>query len=84
MPTYVCTAAQGLLRAAKKGAIAIAITRTHGEVTGAPAYFAQVIFQDVTEGDHFIGGRQIDYEHSIVLCWMIKGGLERTKVAIPV
>jgi phenylpyruvate tautomerase PptA (4-oxalocrotonate tautomerase family) len=66
MPTYCCTAAQGLLTPAQKAAIAAAITTAHSEVTGAPAYFAQVIFQEVTEGNHFIGGKPLAHDHLYV------------------
>ena len=66
MPTYTCTAAAGLLDAARKGAIARAVTRAHCEVTGAPTYFAQVVFQDVAPGDHFIGGAPLGHHHVFV------------------
>ena len=60
MQTYVCIAAQGLLSAAKKGAIAIAITRTHEEVTDAPAYFAHVTQGVIIKGSHNQGVRLLD------------------------
>lgn len=66
MPTYSCTAAKGLLSPVRKAAIAKAITLAHAEVTGAPSYFAQVIFQDVNEGDHFIGGVPLAHDHVFV------------------
>jgi phenylpyruvate tautomerase PptA (4-oxalocrotonate tautomerase family) len=66
MPTYTCTAATGLLDPEKKSAVARAITTAHAEVTGAPAYFAQVIFQDVAPGDHFIGGVPLSHDHVFV------------------
>jgi phenylpyruvate tautomerase PptA (4-oxalocrotonate tautomerase family) len=56
MPTYHCIAPAGLLDKTHKAAIAEAITRIHAEVTGAPSFFAQVIFREVAPGDHFIGG----------------------------
>src|ERR1700722_12418477 len=56
MPTYHCTAPAGLLDAARKAAIAAAITRIHNAVTGAASFFAQVIFTDVAKGNHFMGG----------------------------
>lgn len=66
MPTYCCTAAQGLLTASQKSAIAASITTAHAEVTGAPAHFAQVIFQEVTAGNHFIGGNPLAHDHLYV------------------
>ncbi len=66
MPTYTCTAAAGLLDRERKSAIAQAITVAHAEITGAPAYFAQVIFEDIAEGDHFIGGAPLAHDHIFV------------------
>jgi len=66
MPTYTCTATRGLLNAGRKNAIAAAVTKAHAEITGAPAYFAQVIFQEVSEGDHFIGGRPLGHDHVFI------------------
>ena len=47
MPTYIVTAPQGRLSAAQKTMLAEEITRVHCEITGAPSYFAQVIFHDI-------------------------------------
>jgi len=66
MPTYTCTAAAGLLDAARKAALARAVTRAHCELTGAPTQFAQVVFQDVAPGDHFIGGVPLGHDHVFV------------------
>ena len=66
MPTYTCTAAKGLLNQDQKARIAEAITAAHADITGAPAYFAQVYFQEIAEGDHFIGGRPLNHEHVFV------------------
>ena len=66
MPTYTCTAAKGLLKQGQNARIAEAITAAHADITGAPAYFAQVLFQEIAEGDHFIGGRPLNHEHVFV------------------
>jgi phenylpyruvate tautomerase PptA (4-oxalocrotonate tautomerase family) len=66
MPTYYCLSAAVLLEAPVKAAIARAITCAHGEVTGAPSYFAQVVFQTVAAGDHYIGGQPLSHEHVFV------------------
>ena len=66
MPTYTCTAATGLLDAKSKSAIARAVTLAHCEITGAPTHFAQVVFQDVASGDHFIGGVPLAHDHVFV------------------
>jgi phenylpyruvate tautomerase PptA (4-oxalocrotonate tautomerase family) len=62
MPTYLCTIAENQLSQNQKAAIAQAVTRIHCEVAGAPSYFAQVIFQEVKPGDHFIGGAPLDHQ----------------------
>ena len=59
MPTYTVTAPEGRLSADHKADIAAAITRVHNAVTGAPTYFAQVIFVDVKPGNYFIGGKPL-------------------------
>jgi phenylpyruvate tautomerase PptA (4-oxalocrotonate tautomerase family) len=66
MPTYTCTATSGLLNATQKTAIAAAVTRAHAEITGALAYFYQIVFQEVGAGDHFIGGRPLDHDHIFI------------------
>ncbi len=66
MPTYYCIAPAGLLDPAKKAAIAKEITRVHNEVTGAAGFFAQVIFTDVTKGNHFMGGVELKADQIFV------------------
>ncbi len=66
MPTYSCTCRPGFLDASKKAGIANAITAAHAEITGAPPYFAQVIFHDVSSGNQFIGGRKLEHNHIFV------------------
>ncbi len=66
MPTYNCFAPAGLLDASKKSAIAAEITRIHNAVTGAASFFAQVIYTDVTEGNHFMGGAPLVSEQIFV------------------
>ena len=63
MPTYTCTARAGLLDDRQRSAIARAVPRAHAEVTGAPTYFAQVLFEQVAEGNHFIGGVPLAHDH---------------------
>jgi phenylpyruvate tautomerase PptA (4-oxalocrotonate tautomerase family) len=66
MPTYFCTSANGRLTSEQKGRIAGEITRIHAEVTGAPAFFAQVIFNEVKPGDWFMGGAPLTHEQIFV------------------
>jgi phenylpyruvate tautomerase PptA (4-oxalocrotonate tautomerase family) len=66
MPTYTCSAAAGLLDARRKAAIARAVTLAHCQVTGAPTHFAQVIFEEVAPGNHFVGGVPLEHDHVFV------------------
>ena len=66
MPTYVCTTLEGRLTADQKGKIASEITRVHCEVTGAPSYFAQVIFDEVKPGNYFMGGAPLKHDQVFI------------------
>jgi phenylpyruvate tautomerase PptA (4-oxalocrotonate tautomerase family) len=57
MPTYTVAAAAGRLNAQMKLAIASGITQAHSEATGAQSFFAQILFQDIAVGNHFLAGR---------------------------
>jgi len=57
MPTYTVTVANLSLSPQQKSQIAEAITAAHNAQTGAPRFFAQVLFSTANEGDHFVGGR---------------------------
>jgi phenylpyruvate tautomerase PptA (4-oxalocrotonate tautomerase family) len=60
MPTYLCYAQHGALTPAQRSDIADRVTEIHSEVTGAPRFFVQVLFHELGEGGHFIGGRPAD------------------------
>ena len=57
MPTYTVTVANLSLSSQQKSQIAKAITEAHSAQTGAPRFFAQVLFSAANEGDHFVGGK---------------------------
>lgn len=59
MPTYRITTKPNLLKEEQKDKIAKFITKTHTEVTGAPNYFAQMIF-DEANYRRYIGGEVSD------------------------
>jgi phenylpyruvate tautomerase PptA (4-oxalocrotonate tautomerase family) len=63
MATYSVYSAGLSLNTHQKYTIAQAITRIHAEVTGAEAYFAQVIFKELDLHDCFIGGVLLDEPH---------------------
>lgn len=66
MPTYIVSAATGRLSADLKQRIAEDITRIHNQATGAQAFFAQVIFNEVPHGNHFMGGNSLRSEQIFV------------------
>ena len=66
MPTYVCTITEDRLSPDQKSRIAGEITRIHCEVTGAPTFFAQVIFDEVKSGNYFIGGAPLAHDQIFV------------------
>ena len=66
MPTYTCTIPEGRLSAHQKSKIAKEITRIHAEVTGAPGFFAQVLFDDMKAGNQFMGGAPLKHDHIFV------------------
>src|ERR1700761_4860547 len=57
MPTYTVTAANVSLTADQQSKIAAAITDAHHQNTGAPGFFAQVLFVALPEQRHYIGGK---------------------------
>ncbi len=62
MPTYKVTTAANRLTPRQKTRIAQEITRIHKAVTGAHAFFAQVIFADIEPGNHFVGGKPLQHD----------------------
>ena len=57
MPTYVCSVRPGLLSTGQKAAVADAITRIHGEATGAPTYLVQVVIDERAGASRFLSGK---------------------------
>src|SRR5256885_9217597 len=73
MPTYTFTSVEGTLDAPKRAKIASAITRIHSETTGAPTYFAQVIFTEVAPDCYFVGGSPLKGQQ-VFVNGQIRGG----------
>ncbi len=60
MPTYVVTVATGRFDASQKQAMVDRITQIHSQEGGnVPQYLVQVIFNEVTAGNHFINKRLV-------------------------
>jgi len=55
MPIYQCYSPTGLLTESAKAEIADEITTIHCNATGAPDLFVNVLFQEIPEGDCFVG-----------------------------
>src|ERR1700678_4362198 len=72
MPTYSVTTLQGRLSKQRKSTIAKEITRIHSGATGAPPFFAQVLFHELSPGNGFIGGVAVDEQ--IFICGQIRSG----------
>jgi phenylpyruvate tautomerase PptA (4-oxalocrotonate tautomerase family) len=66
MPTYTVTSANLALTADQESAIAAAITQSHHINTGAPGFFAQVLFTTIRDGKHYIGGKIYRTPHLFV------------------
>src|SRR5580698_7241041 len=66
MPTCIVSTASGRFPAEIKQRIAQEITRAHSDATGAQSFFAQVIFNEVPPGNHFIGGQPLRGEQIFV------------------
>jgi phenylpyruvate tautomerase PptA (4-oxalocrotonate tautomerase family) len=66
MPSYIVTCEEGRLTGSQKNQIAQAVTRAHGDSTGAPYYFARITFDEVKPGNYFLGGTQLDSDQIFV------------------
>ena len=73
MATYSVYYAGLSLTTHQKFELAKAITKIHADITGAEAYFAQVIFKALDMHDCFIGGVLLDEPH-IFLNGQIRSG----------
>ena len=73
MPTYTVTNSNFTLKSKQKNDIAKDITKIHSKVTGANTYFAQVIFNQTKDNDHFMGGKKVK-EPQIFLFGQIRAG----------
>jgi phenylpyruvate tautomerase PptA (4-oxalocrotonate tautomerase family) len=79
MPSYSVTIRTGDLDDEQKAAIARAITRVHGEVTGTPFYMAQVVFNDIEPHCYFLGGERLEERQIFVYGFTRLGRTRRTK-----
>jgi phenylpyruvate tautomerase PptA (4-oxalocrotonate tautomerase family) len=79
MATYIVYFAGLILSTHQKYTIAQAITKIHADVTGAEAYFAQVIFKELDIHDCFIGGVLLEDAHIFVNGQIRSGRSEQIK-----
>ena len=73
MPTYLVHSSNINLKNNIKKKIAKNITKIHNSVTGANKYFAQVIFNNLKKGNHYMGGK-IVYKPEIFIYGHIRSG----------
>ncbi len=66
MPSYIVTCEEGRLTGSQKSQIAEAVTRAHGDATGAPYYFVRITFNEVKPGNYFLGGTPLDSDQIFV------------------
>ena len=66
MPSYIVTCEEGRLTGSQKSQIAEAVTRAHGDLTGAPYYFVRITFNEVKRGNYFLGGTQLESDQIFV------------------
>ena len=66
MPSYIVTCVEGRLSGSQKNQIAEAVTRAHGDATGAPYFFVRLTFNEVKSGNYFLGGTQLDGDEIFV------------------
>src|SRR5258708_4341436 len=79
MPTYSVTIRTGDLDDEQKAAIARAITRVLGEVTGTPFYMAQVVLNEIEPHRYFLGGERLEQRQMFVHGFTRLGRTRRTK-----
>jgi phenylpyruvate tautomerase PptA (4-oxalocrotonate tautomerase family) len=79
MPTYTVTVSEGRLSPEQKRRIALAVTAAHCEVAVAPKYFAHVIFNEVKQGNYFLGGAALEGDHIFVYGQIRAGRSRETK-----
>lgn len=82
MPTYTVTTANLSLSRQQKSQIADAITTAHNSQTGAPRFFAQVLFTSLDEGEHFVGGGVNNAPHVYVSGLVREGRSAEIKQAL--
>ena len=73
MPTYTVTHSALDLDPEQRSRVANGITEAHNRITGANKYFAQVIFNEKSAGDHFMGGKPVS-EPQLFLHGEIRAG----------
>ncbi len=61
MPFYQFTVPTGSPSAKHKADIAAAFTKVHTEVTGAPAHYVNVSFNEVPPGSLFVAGEPVSF-----------------------
>lgn len=82
MPTYVVTTPKDRLSRDQKQRLAMKVTDMHCAITGAPAYFAQVIFNEVEPDNYFLAGKPLKQDNIFIHGQIRAGRDAKTKEKI--
>lgn len=80
MPTYVCWTQTGQLTPDQRQRIAESITEIHHDVTRAPRFFIQVIFNELDLSFQYFGGREAGSDHIWIRADIRLGRTQEQKV----
>ena len=76
MPIFIVTVPKSPLSSTQKIQLSEEITRVHCDITGAPSYFTQVIFNEISDGNYFVGGKPLQGTDHIWVHGIIRAGRE--------
>ena len=76
MPIFIVTVPKSPLSSTQKMQLGEEITQVHCDITGAPSYFAQVIINEVPDGNYFVGGKPLQGTDHIWVHGIIRAGRE--------
>lgn len=76
MPIFIVTVPKSPLSSTQKIQLSEEITRVHCDITGAPSYFKQVIFNEISDGNYFVGGKPLQGTDHIWVHGIIRAGRE--------
>lgn len=82
MPTYTVLSTAGTIGPGQRPKLAELITDLHHEVTSAPRYLVQVIFNDLAPGELFLAGQEVSQDHVWIRADIRSGRTEQQKTGL--